>query len=191
MCPLALLFVFVPVAELWLLIAIGTRIGVLPTVGIVLATGLAGAWLARREGTGVLRRIRADLERGVLPSDALLDGAIVLFGAALLLTPGVLTDAVGLFALLPPSRAWLKRALRRRAERAVREGRASFVGIGFVRPSGPTRAESESGRATGGGRVLDVEARIEPEERSGDEIEPEERSGDEIEPEERSGDEAG
>lgn len=122
---LFLLFTLVPILELALLIRIGQWIGTLPTLAIVVATGLAGAWLARREGTRAWRDVRQALAAGGLPGDALLHAFAVFLGGALLLTPGVLTDLVGLLLLVPPSRTAILRRLRRRLERHVmrRSGR--------------------------------------------------------------------
>lgn len=117
---LFLLFTLVPVIELALLIKLGTVIGALPTVAIVLTTGAVGAWLARREGFAVLMQLRDELQKGLPPATKLTEGALVLAGALLLVTPGVLTDVTGLLLLLPPSRrflaprvlAWVMRRMR-------------------------------------------------------------------------------
>ena len=119
---LFLLFTLVPVLELYLLVKIGSHIGVLPTVGIVLFTGVAGAWLARREGAGVVLRIREQLARGVMPAGELLDGACILVAAVLLITPGFLSDTLGLLLLIPAARALLKLKLARWFERAAQRG---------------------------------------------------------------------
>src|SRR5687767_3606742 len=86
---LALMFIAVPILELILLIQIGQVLGVLPTVALVLLTGVAGAALARMEGLRVLRQFQQELAAGRMPGQAMLDGASVLLGGALLLTPGV------------------------------------------------------------------------------------------------------
>jgi UPF0716 protein FxsA len=117
---LAFLFIGVPILELLLLIQLGRWMGAWPTVALVLVTGLAGAALVRAEGLRILLAIQGELLRGRLPGEALMDGLAVLVGGALLLTPGILTDLVGLAFLLPPSRrllkAWIRRGLRRRVE---------------------------------------------------------------------------
>ncbi len=119
---LALLFLGVPVLELLLLIQMGRWVGVWPTVALVLVTGFAGATLARLEGLRVLIQIQAALARGQLPGRALLDGLAVLLGGALLLTPGILTDLVGLSFLFPLTRGFLLGRIRRSLERHLREG---------------------------------------------------------------------
>lgn len=101
---LFLLFVIVPAVELALLIEIGGVIGTANTFAIIVATGLAGSWLARTQGLSVWRRFQDRLASGAMPGNELVDGLIVLISGALLLTPGVLTDVVGLLGLIPPSR---------------------------------------------------------------------------------------
>jgi UPF0716 protein FxsA len=113
MAILALVFLVVPIAELAVIIAVGSEIGVLNTVGLLIAVSVVGAWLAKREGLGVLRRIQAQLDAGRMPGSDLVDGFLVLFAGALLLTPGFLTDCLALGLLLPPVRAVVRRALRR------------------------------------------------------------------------------
>jgi UPF0716 protein FxsA len=110
---LAVVFLVVPIAELALLIAVGSEIGVLNTIVLLIAVSAVGAWLAKREGLGVLRRIQAQLDAGRMPGTELVDGFLVLFAAALLLTPGFLTDCLALALLLPPVRAVVRRTLRR------------------------------------------------------------------------------
>ena len=119
---LFLIFTLVPLAELALLVYVGSEIGVWWTILTVLAIGLAGAFLARTQGVSAVRAVFAALEGGRLPGDELLAAAVVLAGAVLLVTPGFLTDVAALVALLPPTRAsvvrWLKWYLRRRLRRS-------------------------------------------------------------------------
>ena len=105
MARLLLAFILVPIVELALLIELGRHVGLAATLGLIVVTGAAGAWLARRQGLGVLRRV------------------LIVAAGALLLTPGLLTDAVGFACLMPASRRRLKRYLRRKLEEAVRRGR--------------------------------------------------------------------
>jgi UPF0716 protein FxsA len=113
------LFVIIPLVELYLLLRVGSVIGAGPTVGIVIVTGIAGGWMARRQGFTVWRRIQESLNQGVLPTQPLVDGLFILAGGLLLLTPGLLTDAVGFLSLFPPTRAILKRWIRRRFQRQI------------------------------------------------------------------------
>jgi UPF0716 protein FxsA len=115
---LALLFVIVPLVELVLLLRLGAALGFLPTLGLVILTGVAGAALARREGWRAFQRFSSSLARGEVPTDAMLDGLAVMLGGTLLVTPGVLTDLVGLGLLLPPAR----RIFKRRVVAAVKNG---------------------------------------------------------------------
>lgn len=123
------LFVLLPLAELALLIQVGRWIGLGWTLAIVLATGFLGAALARRQGLRAWRAIQAELRRGVMPAGALLDGLLILIGGIVLLTPGILTDLAGFALLIPTTRTLLKRSLRRRFERAIERGDASFTVI--------------------------------------------------------------
>jgi len=133
-----LLFVVLPAVELVLLIEVGKALGFLPTLGLIVATGLVGATLARHQGLNVLSRLRGEIGAGRLPADALLDGVLILVAGALLVTPGVLTDAVGFLLLIPLTRRGLKRHLRKRFEKAVKEGRANLhVHFGGERPDDP------------------------------------------------------
>lgn len=120
---LILLFTLVPLAELALLLKLGEATAWWFPVLLVAATGVLGAALARRQGRTVLRDIRGELHAGRMPADALLDGLYVLMGGALLITPGVLTDAVGLCCLLPPTRRRMKRWLKRWLRQQIEAGR--------------------------------------------------------------------
>lgn len=116
---LVLLFLVVPFAELAVLIQVGGWLGVGDTILLLIAISIAGAWLAKRAGISVLGRIRQQLEMGRVPGAELVDGMLVLFAGALLLTPGFLTDCVALLLLLPPVRATVRRILRKRFERNI------------------------------------------------------------------------
>jgi UPF0716 protein FxsA len=119
---LALLFILVPLAELALLVWLGQLLGLWPTLGVVAATGVVGAALARSQGLRAVRRIQGEMAAGRVPGAALLDGAAILVGGAFLLTPGILTDIAGFLLLLPPTRRWLRGRLRRALERRVETG---------------------------------------------------------------------
>jgi UPF0716 protein FxsA len=160
---LFLAFTVIPFLELYLLIGIGRQAGTVPTLGLVLATGLLGAWLAKREGRRVMRSWQAAMAQGRLPEDGILSGALVLVGGVLLVTPGVLTDGVGLLLLIPPTRRWIAARLRRVLERRMEAGtlRVSTFGWGGspqARPPGEpfTRESARSRRMPG-----EVEAEFE------------------------------
>lgn len=108
---LFLLFSVVPVIELYLLIRVGKTIGALPTVALLLLISFFGAWLVRHQGFAILATIQRELADGRLPAASLLDGAVVLAGGILLLTPGFFTDLLGLFFLIPATRRMIKQYL--------------------------------------------------------------------------------
>jgi len=120
------LFVLLPLAELALLVYIGTLIGVTGTIIIVLATGMAGALLARFQGTATMNRVRRDMAQGIIPAADMLQGALIFAGGVMLLTPGLITDAAGFALLLPWSRRWITLWLRRVLEKQVQSGRATY-----------------------------------------------------------------
>ena len=143
---LLLLFLVVPLAEIYLLIQAGGAIGALNTVALVVFTAVVGAWLLRLQGLATLRRVQQSLEQGELPETALVEGVLLLLAGALLLTPGFLTDVVGFVLLVPGSRVALARAVIAR---------------------GVLRAQSHAapGRQPpdqAGGRVIEGEAEREP-----------------------------
>lgn len=119
--PLLIAFLLVPVAEIYLLIQVGQEIGALPTVGLVIATAVLGAWLLRQQGLSTLMRARESLDRGEVPALQLLEGVILLVGGALLLTPGFVTDVIGFACLVPALRQALVRQVITRGQWVQRE----------------------------------------------------------------------
>jgi UPF0716 protein FxsA len=117
---LFVLFIVVPIAELAVLIQVGEQIGVWWTVAILIADSILGATLMRSQGRAAWRRFNATLQSGRPPAREVLDGVLVIFGGALLLTPGFITDIFGIAFLLPPTRAVVRRMLVRRfADRMI------------------------------------------------------------------------
>ena len=108
---LALLFLVVPFVELYVLIQVGQAIGALPTIAILVVDSLVGAWLVKREGLAVLRRAQEQVQRGVVPGTELVDGVLILFAGALMLTPGFITDVLAIFLLIPPVRVVVRRLM--------------------------------------------------------------------------------
>ena len=106
-----LLFIFLPMVELYLLIMLGSRIGAMPTIGLIVLTGLLGASLARQQGLSVLSRIQKEMASGKPPTQELVEGALVVVGGIVLLTPGIITDIFGFSLLLPSIRKALCRTL--------------------------------------------------------------------------------
>lgn len=123
---LSALFILVPIVEIAIFLQVGDWLGTWPTVGLILLTGLVGAALAKSQGARVLRAIRGEMSAGRVPAGHLLDGLLILVGGILLLTPGLLTDIVGLLLLLPLTRNRVKSALRARMERMVRSGEVKY-----------------------------------------------------------------
>jgi UPF0716 protein FxsA len=130
---LAVLFLVVPFAELAVIITVATQIGVLETIGLLILVSVVGAWLCKREGTGVLRRIRDSLDRGELPHREVVDGGLILLAGALLITPGFLSDCLGILLLLPPTRAVARHLVLGWFSRYTAVGRVGRRGVRVVR----------------------------------------------------------
>lgn len=119
MAKLLLLFIVVPMVELALLIKLGSLIGVLDTILLIVFTGAAGAILVRTAGIQCLFTVRQQLQSGMFPADELCNGLLILIAGALLITPGLLTDATGFALLVPAVRSVIKTRLRAYLERKV------------------------------------------------------------------------
>ena len=158
---LFLAFLVLPLLELWVILQVGELIGGWPTVLLLLVDSIAGAFIVRHEGRRAWSAFREALAAGRWPADEVAQGALVLIGGALLLTPGFVTDAMGLAFVLPPTRALLARVIRSR----VRAGAVQVIGFGGPDPrqaDGRRRVPpSPGGPRTpppgGAGEVLDVE----------------------------------
>jgi UPF0716 protein FxsA len=121
MAPLLfVLLLVVPVAELWVIVQVADGIGVLPTLLLLIFVSVAGAWLLKQQGVATWRRMRETLQRGQMPTREVADGALILLGGALLLTPGFLTDIVGLALIFPPTRAPVKAVILARVARRAK-----------------------------------------------------------------------
>ena len=116
---LFLAFTLIPAIEIYLLIEIGSFIGALNTIMMVIATGLAGAYLARLQGTHTMLRVRASLAQGVMPTEDLIDALIIFAAGIVLLTPGFVTDLAGLLLLFPVTRRYFKRFMKFKFEQWV------------------------------------------------------------------------
>ncbi|GAB6043973.1 FxsA family protein [Endothiovibrio diazotrophicus] len=119
---LFLLFVIIPFIEIYLLIKVGGVIGALPTIGLVVLTAVIGAGLLRAQGLSTLARVQQTLAQGGIPAIELMEGAFLLVGGALLLTPGFFTDALGFACLIPPLRRWMIAGLLERGVMHVQSG---------------------------------------------------------------------
>ena len=116
---LFLVFIVVPVVELAVILRVGDLLGWRPTLVLLVVISVAGTWLVRREGMRAWSAFRVALAHRRSPTTEVVDGALVLFGGALLLTPGFITDLLGLLLVFPPTRKVLNRAIRNQARRRV------------------------------------------------------------------------
>ena len=141
---LLILFLVVPLAEIYVLIEVGSEIGAIATVALVVLTAVVGAALMRAQGLAVLLRARATMARGEAPALEMLEGAAILIAGALLLTPGFITDAAGFACLIPPVRQRL------------------VLAVAGLRPAGPGRDRT---RPAQGRRTLEGEYRRQEDDR--------------------------
>lgn len=145
---LLLLFVVVPIAELYVIVQVAGGIGVPETILLLIGISIVGAWLAKVAGIGVLNRLQRTVRQGKVPSAEVVDGALVLFAGALMIAPGFLSDGLAILLLLPPTRAVVRGALLRRIR----------AGGGIVRVvAGPSRRGADPA-----GGVWDVESWEDP-----------------------------
>lgn len=156
---LILLFVLLPLCELFLLIRIGQLIGLFPTIAICIVTGVLGATLTRRSGVSILNRIQGEMSQGRVPAREIVEGLLVLVSGVVLLTPGVMTDAAGFLLLAPPIRRTVAGVLVHHFKGRIRVGGFGPTGFqgGATQDNGSHRAGGFRGsgfqeRRTDGGR---------------------------------------
>src|SRR3954471_9129410 len=154
---LIVLFIVVPIVELFVIIQVGEAIGVLPTIALLIADSVLGSMLMRSQGRTAWRRFNAALAEGRMPHREVLDGALVIFGGALLLTPGFLTDILGAILLLPPTRALVRGVVAPRV--LPRVGRSSCGGTGGAPGNGGARRRPPT---SGGADVEGTATEIDP-----------------------------
>ena len=144
--PLVLLFVLVPIAELAIIVQVGQAIGIWWTIVVLIADSILGSVLMRSQGRATWRRFNEAMQTGRVPAAEVLDGGLVIFGGACLLTPGFITDFFGLLLLLPPTRAVLRRLLVRRLALKMVSGAtsAAFPDSGPRPPPGPREGTQSS-----------------------------------------------
>jgi UPF0716 protein FxsA len=135
-----LLFIVIPMVEIYVAVLVGHAIGALNTIGLLVLLSILGVWLTKHEGLGVISRIRRQLESGQMPTNELIDGGLVLAGGIMLIAPGFVTDALGLLLLFPPTRIVARSILKKRFQ-----GRVTYYGP----PPG-------SGRLDGPDDIIDV-----------------------------------
>ena len=149
---LVLLFIIVPIAELALLIQVGQAIGVWWTIALLIVDSLLGSLLMRSQGRAAWRRFNAALGSGRPPAREVADGVLIIFGGALLLTPGFISDIAGILFLLPPTRALIRRVFLRQA---IRRMTASMRVTAF--PAGGGAPFGRGADADYEGTAVDVE----------------------------------
>ncbi len=122
-----LLFIGIPLIELYFLIQVGSQIGAFSTIFLTVFTALLGGWMVRAQGLSTIMRLRETMERGEVPALEMMEGSVLLICGFMLLLPGFITDAVGFIFLIPPVRRWLLSA--------------GLKGAGVMRPAGPVRTD--------------------------------------------------
>src|SRR3954447_15620749 len=136
MFALIALFIIIPIAELYVILKVGDLIGTVPTLALLVADSLLGSWLMRSQGRVVWRRFQDTMQAGRGPHREVFDGVLVIFGGAFLITPGFLTDIIGVLLLLPPTRSVFRRWLIRRGG-----GMLGISGATGRRSAPPTRQD--------------------------------------------------
>ena len=156
MLALFLLFIVGPVVELFLLVRIGRLVGVAPVVGFLVAMGLLGAIMAKSKGRKVIRQWQAASAQGQVPEEGVLGGVLILFGALLLILPGILSDVLGLLLVIPALRRQVIATLGTHLARKMTRGEVRVYGpdVGKTRPSTPTSVGRASYRP---GEVIDTQ----------------------------------
>ena len=153
---LFVLFVVVPIVELYVLVQVASWIGALPAIALVLLVSFAGLWLVKREGLSVARRVQTKLAQGEAPATDMVNGLLILIAGALLVFPGFVTALAGLLLLFPPSRALVRTLLMRRFEARLATTLATPTGTMFRTGFGGVRTGRVfTGTSTYGG-VVDV-----------------------------------
>lgn len=149
---LALLFLVVPIAEIYIIIQVGAAVGGWNAIALMVLVSIIGAWMVRREGLSLIGRIQSQLNTGSLPTKELVDGLLVVLAGALMLTPGFLTDAFGLLCLFPPTRVILRTVLIARFANKVQVAGAGFGTFGPGNSGGAANGVFRGGF----GEVVDV-----------------------------------
>jgi UPF0716 protein FxsA len=142
MAALILIFIVVPLAELYVILKIGDIIGWAPTLALLVADSLLGSWLMRSQGRAVWRRFQETMQAGRIPHREVFDGVLVIFGGAFLITPGFITDVIGVVLLLPPTRSLVRRWLIRRG------GRMFGFSVATGRRGGPSARQDSDVEGT-------------------------------------------
>jgi UPF0716 protein FxsA len=158
--PFLLALLIVPIVEIYILVQVGQEIGALPTIGLLILDSVLGAWLMRREGRRAWAALQQSLHEGRMPTKELIDGALVLIGGTLLLTPGLASDVIGFLFVLPFTRPLVRRfvvafAMKRAASTTVAGPGIRLYQWGGTR--GPGKPSTPGGPQAPGGRVVSGE----------------------------------
>ena len=121
------LFIIAPACELGVLLWSGKTFGLLPTVLMIIATGIGGAYLAKYQGLLTIKKVQEQMNRGIMPGEEMIDGICILVGGCLLLAPGFITDIVGLLLLLPPTRSLIKPSIRKMFRRKMNRNTITII----------------------------------------------------------------
>jgi len=128
---LILLFIFVPFLELYILLQVGKHIGVLLTIIVVIVTGIAGAYLVKKQGLHIIMRIKRKMNEGIIPTDNLMEGVLILIGGILLLTPGFITDIVGFIITIPQSRKIFLMYFKKWVKNKIGDSRINYTNYNY------------------------------------------------------------
>ncbi len=142
---LALLFIVVPAVEIFVILQVGGWIGLWPTLALIIVTALAGAWLTQHQGFAAVRQLQESMLTGSRIGTSLIHAALVLAAGVVMLTPGFVTDAIGLFLLIPQGRELVARRLRKSLENRVARGDVMIFPMGRARRPG-SRDDDDDGR---------------------------------------------
>lgn len=143
----------VPLVELYVIVQVAHHIGALDTIALLIVESIVGAWLLKRQGMSTWRALQEALARGEMPTQHLADGAMILLGGALLLTPGFVTDIFGYLLLAPPVRSVLRKGFRRLLGRWAKK-RFGGGGVYTATATGVRSRPSSSARPAGDDRRL-------------------------------------
>ncbi|MGR3318195.1 MAG: FxsA family protein [Candidatus Anammoxibacter sp.] len=125
---LFLAFTLIPVIEIYILIKIGSSIGAIYTIILVILTGFTGAYLARLQGMRTMLQVRNSVQQGIMPGNEMIDAFLILVAGIVLLTPGFITDITGIILLVPFTRRRINRFLKQKLEQWIRDKRDNITG---------------------------------------------------------------
>ncbi|MBM7692868.1 UPF0716 protein FxsA [Peribacillus deserti] len=121
------IFIVVPALEIGAFLLASKTAGVFPTILFIILTGIAGSYLAKKQGLETIRKVQQDLSYGKIPGESIIDGACILIGGCLLVSPGFITDFLGLFLLLPPLRSLIKPLIKKYLRNSINKGRINII----------------------------------------------------------------